>query len=82
MHSESSACKVIRESNCGVLLAFRGEEELTKVSGDFMNTFKEYRKAVNTFDAGKINLKAFDEYSAASVTQKLAGWLDESIARK
>ncbi|MDB5248361.1 MAG: hypothetical protein JWQ40_2755 [Segetibacter sp.] len=76
LHSQSSACKVIRASRAGIVLDFNGECEVEKVHSSFVENYKEYMQFLKCFDYHQVNQEAFDKYSAREVTRTLADSLD------
>lgn len=79
LHQESSACKVINETQTGTVLAFNGEEGLTQIGTEFPEKWRQHLAFLKTFDASKIKQDQFEKYSAQSVTKVLANALDQLI---
>ncbi len=76
LHEQSSAAKVLGETNAGQTLCFNGELGLSKIEDEFFASFSEFRRFTMEFIPSKVNLALFKEYSAKSVTKKLADLLD------
>ena len=71
LHKQSSAVKVIRESNAGLVFYFNGELEIKKVSDGFSEFFMLWKKSQNNFDVSSVILSEFEKHSASAVTIKL-----------
>lgn len=82
LHTESSAVKVIKDANAGVVIDFNGEKDLEKIKNTFINSFIEYKIFLSIFKKEQVNADLFKEYSAYEVTKKLAMLLDKVIAYK
>jgi hypothetical protein len=54
----------------------KGEEDLDTLSARFLEGLKEFMLFKQTFDPGKINRAAFEQYSAKAVTAMLVEKLD------
>jgi hypothetical protein len=80
LHKKSTAVNVIREANAGVVLSFKGEDDVTTITKEFCDHFLCFRKFKDHFKREQINLSAFDEYSAFAVTKKLSDLLYKTIA--
>lgn len=79
LHAESSACEFIKQSNAGVVLDFKGEDDLHGIKDKFNDFFQSYLNYLNSYDPKKVNKVVFDKFSARSVTEMLAKKLDELI---
>jgi hypothetical protein len=71
LHEASTAVKVLRESRAGIVVTMKGEEDLDTLSTRFLEGLKEFMVFRQTFDPGKINRAAFEQYSAKAVTATL-----------
>ncbi|MEQ1553450.1 MAG: hypothetical protein ABL929_04675 [Ferruginibacter sp.] len=80
LHAQSSAVKVIKDSNVGVVIDFNGENDVENIKKSFVHSFFGYKKFLHTFKKEQVNTELFNEYSAFEVTKKLASLLDETIA--
>jgi hypothetical protein len=80
LHSDSSAVKVIRESNAGLVLDFNGEENTHIISKNFNNLLETFFSFKKDFVQEQVNKNLFKEYSAFEVTKKLALLLNKTIA--
>jgi hypothetical protein len=76
LHEASTAVKVLRESMAGIVVTMKGEEDLDTLSARFLEGLKEFMVFKQTFDPGKINRAAFEQYSAKAVTAILVEKLD------
>ena len=79
LHQESSAVDILNISNAGLVLAFNGEEDINKISENFINIFKNFIHFKNNFNLLQINLEMFKEFTAKNVTAKLANLLAKSL---
>lgn len=77
LHSGSTAVKVIRDSGAGLVLDFDGEIGLSAISNCFNNVFTQWKHNLKLFSSHNINTDLFEQYSAESVTKKLAELLDQ-----
>lgn len=80
LHQKSSAAKVVRETNAGQSLCFNGEIDLRKTEDDFNSSFIEFRRFTMEFNPSQVNHALFEEYSAKSVTKKLADALNSTFS--
>ncbi len=80
LHSQSSAVKVIRNANAGVVIDFNGEKELEKIKNIFVDNFIQYRQFLSIFKKEQVNAILFLEFSAYEVTKKLASLIDLNVA--
>jgi glycosyltransferase involved in cell wall biosynthesis len=81
LHKESSAVEVVGGSNAGCVLDFNGEVEIEKISREFVSTFNSFKTLKNNFVKEQIDQSLFNEYSAYSVTEKLAHLLNKVISQ-
>jgi hypothetical protein len=72
LHEKSSAAIVLKETNSGQSLCFNGEIDLRKIEDDFESSFMEFQRFTMEFNHSQVNHDLFEEYSAKSVTKKLA----------
>jgi hypothetical protein len=82
LHTKSTAVDIIRDSAAGIVITFKGQAGLHTLEEQFAPGFSVYRKWVPDFDSEKVNMQSFDEFSARSVTEKLARLLDQAIIIK
>jgi hypothetical protein len=80
LHQDSSAVKVLKKSNGGMVLDFNGEQELGKIETSFAHLFSNYLSWMQSYDPAGINKQVFEEYSAKSVTKQLVLLLDKVVA--
>jgi hypothetical protein len=76
LHEQSTASKVLKETKAGETLCFNGELGLSKIEDEFFASFSEFRRFTMEFNPSQVNHALFEEYSAKSVTKKLADALD------
>ena len=81
LHSASTACAVLRETNAGVVLEFDGESDVARVEDAFGEVFRRFRAFAATYKPAQVDVSAFDPYTARSVTSILAAALDEAYSR-
>ena len=77
LHKDSSAVKVIENTNIGLVLQFNGESDLASIAQHFAKDFSSFLQFRKTFTPSQVNQKQFQEFSAYSVTEKLAGLLNQ-----
>lgn len=82
LHSESTAVKVLEESNAGIVLNFAGETELQKIQNNWMDVFNRFSSYAHQFDSSSVKKEAFEQYSAKAVTASLAALLNSCSAHK
>lgn len=83
LHEKSSAVRVIKESNAGVVVAFNENNFIENLETNFYQVMQNFQKFKTCFKSDAINFKAFNEYSANTVTKKLVDKLkkmDESAS--
>ena len=76
LHEESTAVKVLRETQAGIVLDFAGESGVAGISRQFPQIFRSFQAFRQSFDPKNVDMRAFDQYSARQVTQTLADLLD------
>jgi len=79
LHRESTAVAVIRSANAGVVLDFDGEAAVPRIGEEFIGVFERFMVYLRNFDPRQVNTGAFEEYSARSVTARLAALLDKCV---
>jgi hypothetical protein len=79
LHQDSSAGNIVESSNAGVVLRFPSEK-LNIIEDNFIDTFNQFRGFIKTFHKSQILKENLSEYSARSVTEKLAILLDKAIS--
>ncbi|WP_143773878.1 glycosyltransferase family protein [Niastella vici] len=82
LHEQSTAKEVIEMSECGLTMGFNEENFQSVFRAQFIQKFKAFLQLVQKYDFSTINLKAFEEYSAKSVTAKLADLLNQAVTKK
>lgn len=76
LHEASTAVQVLRETRAGIVLDFPGETGVAGICRQFPATFRTFRSFYAEFDPEKVDMRAFDQYSARQVTQTLTDLLD------
>ncbi|MFY8004365.1 MAG: hypothetical protein ACOVNR_05955 [Chitinophagaceae bacterium] len=72
LHQASSAVKVLREANAGVVLVFDGEGDMESIVKNGESLVAQFvNNWLPNFQASMVNKKVFDEYSAYNVTKNL-----------
>jgi hypothetical protein len=79
LHKKSTAGYILQKSKAGKVLSFDGENDLVTISQKFAILFFDFIKFINEFDPALIDETMFEEYSAKSVTGKLAALLNQVI---
>jgi len=82
LHRESTAVSVVQSSHAGMVLQFNGENDIETIRKTFMPTFSRFRDFIKTFSPQQVDMQVFELYSAASVTRKLAGLLDQVMEQQ
>lgn len=72
LHNKSTAVNVLQESEAGLVLSFNGEEELNKISENWIATWNMFNVFARQFRKDKVNKEVFEAYSAKTVTEKLS----------
>jgi hypothetical protein len=76
LHQQSSACKVIRGAQAGVVLDFDGEDDVDKVLNQFADSFMQYKTFSLQYQYEQVDQQELMQYSARSVTAILANALN------
>ena len=77
LHMESTAVKVLKESNAGHCVLMNGENDLDTLGERFAKQLNDYVLWAIEFDPKSVNKKIFDQYSAKAITGRLAKALSE-----
>jgi hypothetical protein len=80
LHEQSSAVKVLSESNAGIVVTMDGEEDLDSLATRFLEGLKQFQDFQQSFNPNKINKAAFEQYSAKAVTAQLVEKLEEIVS--
>ena len=80
LHEQSSAVKVLSESNAGIVITMSGEEELDSLPTRFLKGLKQFQEFQQSFNPNKINKAVFEQYSVKAVTAQLVEKLDEIVS--
>lgn len=82
LHSESPACPILADSGSGQVLRFEGATDLESIERNFVEAFQRFRVFARNFDREAVDSSAMDEWSARSMTKKLADALDSVLYRR
>jgi len=79
LHQESSAVKVLQASKAGQCILMDGEDDLDTLGERFISQMKQFLTWANTFDPSAVDTKAFDQYSAKTVTKQLVESIEKAL---
>jgi hypothetical protein len=79
LHEQSSAVEIIRETNAGKVLSFKGKDGVVELAKNFGPFFKEFESFKDSFYPGMVDQSKFEKFSAVSVTQKLSELVSRAI---
>lgn len=82
LHSSSTAVEIVRTAKAGMVLDFNGEPGVPGIEKGFQLFFQEFLSFSKEFNPANVNRSEFDQYSAYSVTQKLAALLRQLFPAK
>ena len=77
LHEASSAVKVIRHSNAGIILSFNGADNVNSIKNSFVDELLRFQSFCVDFKKENVDLKIFEEFSAYRVTQKLVELIEK-----
>ena len=80
LHEQSSACRVIQQTGVGQVLAINAEAGVTTIRAEFSSRLEDFRQFIDGFDPSNIDMAAFEEYSARSVTGTLSKAMNQVLA--
>lgn len=80
LHTDSSACNILRNSKAGIVLNFSGELEVEKVNRCFASYFKQYLQYWGEYNYSNLDHKVFKMFSARELTGILAKQIDSIIS--
>jgi hypothetical protein len=63
LHQHSTASLVINQSCAGMVLNFKGEDDVSSVETNFGAFFQAYKLFILSFSVGKVNYTSFNQYS-------------------
>ena len=78
LHEHSQASSVLVQSNAGVVITIN-EKNVKQLQLNFAQQMMAFKKFVDDFKPEQVNKKVFEQYSAYSVTKKLASLLDAAL---
>jgi len=81
LHKDSTAFNFIVETSAGIAVPV-DPVHLEESMSQFPYQFERFLEFVGNFDAGKVDMKSFEEYSARSVSRKLSSLVDEALTDK
>jgi hypothetical protein len=76
LHKQSTAVEVLQKSKAGVVLAFKGEEDIEHVYKNFVPIFNEWKILKTNFIFDNVDMNEFNKFSALEVTRTLAALLN------
>jgi hypothetical protein len=76
LHEKSTAAAVIDSTRAGQTMCFNGIDGLKDIESRFVNSMNQFMVFAIEFDPKNVNHSLFAEYSAKSVSAKLAASLD------
>jgi len=79
LHQDSTAVKVLLESNAGQSVLMDGENDLDTLGERFISQLNNYLSWAKTFDPQSVNKETFDQYSARAVTKILVDALNKLV---
>jgi hypothetical protein len=79
LHQESTAVKVLNESNAGQIVLMDGEKDLDTLGQRFIQQLHHYFSWAKTFDPQLVNKELFQQYSAKAVTNTLVNALNKLV---
>jgi hypothetical protein len=79
LHSASTAVQVLEEANAGIVLGFKGEDEIDQIASRWLTVWCHFCSYANQFQPSQVKTEIFEQYSAKSVTSKLAALLDQIV---
>ena len=79
LHEQSSAVKVLREANAGIVITMNGEEDFDSLATLFLEGLKQFQEFQQSFNPSNINKSAFEQYSAKAVTSVLVEAIEKAI---
>jgi len=82
LHSSSTAVEIVRTAKAGMVLDFDGVAGVPVIEKDFQVFFRQFLSFSKEFNPANVNRSEFDQYSAYSVTQKLAELLNQLFPYK
>ncbi len=79
LHQDSTAVKVLNESNAGICVLMDGENDLDTLGERFITQLNNYLSWAKSFDPQLVNKETFDQYSARAVTKILVDALNKLV---
>lgn len=76
LHLESTAVDIIRSTNAGLVLDFKGEEGIDKLEQQFPGFLIEFKEFLRNYKEEQVNREYFEQFSAKTVTAKLVDQLN------
>src|SRR5205807_691912 len=77
LHQQSTAANVITKSKAGLVLTFNGENDVKKISQNFISFIKTFLDFKKSYLPGNIDQQEFEKYSAYNITKQLASLLEK-----
>lgn len=79
LHRQSTGVEVLKQSHAGMVIDFETTEEIESIDKNFPGLYHQYLEFAKTFEPSKIDITAFDKYSAANITYLLAETLNSIV---
>ena len=78
LHEQSQAATVLVQSNAGIVITIN-EISIKQLQFNFAEQIMAFKKFVDAFSPDQVDKEIFEQYSAYSVTKKLASLLDAAL---
>jgi hypothetical protein len=79
LHTNSTAVKVLRKANAGIVLDFDGEAGVPTIQDNFAIIFKQFLEYSKNFSSTTVDKKIFEQYTAERITAQLAILLNKAM---
>lgn len=79
LHEASPAVPILMQSGSGCVLTFGGDSDLAAIEGGFTAKFMAVRQLAAKFDRDAVDPSALEQWSARSMTERLAHALDRAL---
>jgi hypothetical protein len=79
LHTESTACAIVRRAGAGVVLDFDGEAGIEKINEYLLESFKAFKNFSDSYQYEAVKQEELEKFSAVSVTGILATALNEIV---
>ncbi len=79
LHEESTAVKVLKQSNAAIILSFKGEQDVNSIEHEFVPAVPAFKHFIAQFQPKQINMSLFEQYLAKAVTHQLAQLSNKAV---